>query len=169
VKQRSVEEIRDLVRGRRVVLANGCFDIVHVGHVRYLQSARRLGDVLVVAINDDESVRELKGAGRPILGIDERMALVGALECVDYVVRFSGPDVGTIIESLRPHVQAKGTDYSEDTVPERGQVRTYGGEVRIAGDPKDHSTRDILALILDRFGDGEDTGNDSGPLPDTTR
>ncbi len=149
MKPASVEDIVPLVVGRRVVLANGCFDILHVGHVRYLEAARQLGDVLVVAINDDESVRRLKGNGRPIMNIEERCLLVSALECVDYVVSFSEPDVGRVIEVLKPAVQAKGTDYTEDNVPEGDRVRAYGGEVRIAGDPKDHSTRDILSRILE--------------------
>ncbi len=148
----TIAEIRERVPGRKVVLANGCFDILHVGHVRYLECAKALGDVLVVAINDDASVRRLKGSGRPILAIAERMALVDALECVDYVVSFPEPDVGAVIEALRPDVHAKGTDYTEDTVPERGKVLEYGGKVRIAGDPKDHSTRDILTHIVSRFG-----------------
>lgn len=150
----TIAEIRERVRGRKVVLANGCFDILHVGHVRYLESAKSLGDVLVVAVNDDASVRRLKGPGRPILAIAERVALVDALACVDYVISFSEPDVGAVIEALRPNIHAKGTDYTPDTVPERDKVLEHGGEVRIAGDPKDHSTRDVLALILDRFGRG---------------
>ena len=149
MKPASVEDIVPLVAGRRVVLANGCFDILHVGHVRYLEAARQLGDVLVVAINDDTSVRRLKGNGRPIMNIEERCLLVSALECVDYVVSFSEPDVGRVIEVLKPAVQAKGTDYTEDNVPEGDRVRAYGGEVRIAGDPKDHSTRDVLSRILE--------------------
>ncbi len=149
IKPASLEDIIPLVAGRRVVLANGCFDILHVGHVRYLEAARQLGDVLVVAINDDTSARRLKGNGRPIMNIEERCLLVSALECVDYVVSFSEPDVGRVIEVLKPAVQAKGTDYTEDNVPEGDRVRAYGGEVRIAGDPKDHSTRDILSRILE--------------------
>jgi len=148
VKGLGIEEIRKRVEGRKVVLANGCFDILHVGHVRYLESAKALGDVLVVAINDDTSVRRLKGPRRPILPIGERMALVDALESVDYVVSFPEADVGTVIEGLRPDIHAKGTDYSEDSVPEREQVLAYGGQVRIVGDPKDHSTRDILSGIV---------------------
>ncbi len=145
-------ELPSRVSGQRVVLANGCFDILHVGHVRYLTGARRLGDVLVVAVNDDASVRRLKGPGRPILKLDERVQLVSSLECVDHVVAFSESDVSRVIATLRPDVHAKGTDYTEDTVPEKDQVRSYGGEVRIAGDPKDHSTKDVLARILERYG-----------------
>jgi rfaE bifunctional protein nucleotidyltransferase chain/domain len=150
LKVRLLEELPDILRGKRVVLANGCFDILHVGHVRYLQGARQLGDALVVAINSDRSVRAIKGPKRPILNEKERAALVSALRCVDYVVVFDEPDVTRVLEVLRPGVHAKGTDYTEDTVPERDRVRAYGGEVRIAGDPKDHSTRDIIRRIADR-------------------
>jgi rfaE bifunctional protein nucleotidyltransferase chain/domain len=152
-----VAAIASQVRDRQVVLANGCFDILHVGHVRYLEGARALGDVLVVALNDDESVRALKGPGRPIMTLEDRAALLIALEAVDYVVAFSGPDVGPVIEVLRPSVHAKGTDYTEDDVPERDVVRRYGGQIRIAGDPKDHSTRDVLARILKNI--SRDTGS----------
>jgi len=146
-KIRSLEELPKLLAGKHVVLANGCFDILHVGHIRYLEGARKLGDTLVVAINSDRSVRQLKGAGRFILNEGERAALVSALRCVDHVLVFDEPDVSRIIETLRPAVHAKGTDYREDTVPERDRVRAYGGQVRIAGDPKDHSTRDVIQKI----------------------
>jgi len=146
-KIRTLEDLPKLLAGKKVVLANGCFDILHVGHVRYLEDARKSGDALVVAINSDRSVRALKGPGRPILNENERAALVSALRCVDHVVVFDEPDVSRIIEILRPAVHAKGSDYSEDTVPEREKVRAYGGQVRIAGDPKDHSTRDIIRKI----------------------
>ena len=152
MKQRTLEELPALVAGRKTVLANGCFDILHVGHVRYLQGARNLGDVLVVAINSDRSVRNLKGAGRPILNEQERVALVSALRCVDHVVVFDEPDVKRVLEVLRPAVHAKGTDYTEATVPEREQVLQYGGAVRITGDPKDHSTRDVIRKILETYG-----------------
>jgi rfaE bifunctional protein nucleotidyltransferase chain/domain len=145
-----LEALPDLLRNKKVVLANGCFDILHVGHLRYLQGARALGDVLVVAINSDRSVRAIKDSGRPILNEQERCALVSALECVDYVALFDEPDVSRVIQLLRPQIQAKGTDYTEDTVPERQQVRAYGGTVRITGDAKDHSTRDIIETIVDR-------------------
>src|SRR5204863_5586988 len=135
----SLEELPQLLAGKTVVLANGCFDILHVGHVRYLEGARKFGDTLVVAINSDRSVRELKGAGRPILNENERAALVSALRCVDHVVVFEEPDVTRVLETLRPAIHAKGTDYTEATVPEREKVLAYGGQVRITGDPKDHS------------------------------
>jgi len=152
LKQRTTEELPALVQGKRTVLANGCFDILHVGHVRYLEGARALGDTLVVAINSDRSVRALKGDGRPILNEQERVALVSALRCVDHVVVFDEPDVTRVLEVLHPAIHAKGTDYTEATVPEREQVRAYGGQVRIAGDPKDHSTRDVIRRILETYG-----------------
>ena len=148
MKLRSLEELPELLAGKKVVLTNGCFDILHVGHVRYLKDARALGDALVVAINSDVSMRRIKDPGRPILGQDERVALVSALRCVDYVVLFDEPDVTRVLDVLRPAIHAKGTDYTEQTVPERSKVLGYGGEVRITGDPKDHSTRDIIARIL---------------------
>ena len=152
MKQKTLEQLSSLLAGRRTVLANGCFDILHVGHVRHLEEARKLGDVLVVAINSDRSVRELKGPGRPILNEHERVALVSALRCVDHVVVFDEPDVTRVLEVLRPAVHAKGTDYTEATVPERQQVLAYGGQVRITGDPKDHSTRDVIRKILQTYG-----------------
>ena len=138
--------------GRRVVLTNGCFDLLHVGHVRYLADARRLGDVLVVAINDDASVRRLKGAGRPLMPVAERAELVAALAAVDAVVVFEEDSVERVIAALRPDVHAKGTDYTEATVPERAAVAAAGGRVAIAGDAKAHSTRDLIQVIIERFG-----------------
>jgi D-glycero-beta-D-manno-heptose 1-phosphate adenylyltransferase len=151
MKIRPLEELPDLLKGKNVVLANGCFDILHVGHLRYLQGARALGDVLVVAINSDKSMRSIKDPGRPILGEDERVALVSALRCVDYVVLFDEPDVSRVLDVLRPAIHAKGTDYTEQTVPERDKVLSYGGAVRITGDPKEHSTRDIIERILEKL------------------
>ena len=152
VKIVSQPELIDLARqlrdgGRTIALANGCFDLLHVGHVRYLEGAAAEADVLVVAMNDDESVRQLKGAGRPILAADHRAVLVAALRVVDYVVVFSGPTVGPLLEALRPDVHCKGTDYTVESVPERDVVRAYGGRTAIVGDPKDHSTRDLLTRI----------------------
>lgn len=152
MKQRTLAELAALLAGKKIVLANGCFDILHVGHVRYLEGARRLGDTLVVAINSDRSVRALKGEGRPILNERERVALVSALRCVDHVVVFDEADVTRVLETLRPSVHAKGTDYTDSTVPEREQVLAYGGQVRITGDPKDHSTRDVIRRILETNG-----------------
>ena len=133
--------------GRTVAFANGCFDLLHVGHVRYLESAAREADVLVVAINDDESVSRLKGEGRPILPAADRAELVAALRCVDYVVVFAEPTVGPLLTALRPDVHCKGTDYTVESVPERDIVLAYGGRTAIVGDPKDHSTRDLLSRI----------------------
>ena len=133
--------------GRTIAFANGCFDILHVGHIRYLESAAREADVLVVALNDDESVRQLKGDGRPILGANDRAELVAALRCVDYVVIFSETTVGPLLTALRPDVHCKGTDYTVESVPERDIVVGYGGRTAIVGDPKDHSTRELLARI----------------------
>ena len=135
---------------KRVVLCNGCFDLLHVGHVRYLEGARALGDLVVVAINGDASVALLKGPGRPIQSASERSEIVAALETVDYVVVFDAPTVAGVIERLRPDVHAKGTDYTAATVPERDTVRAVGGEVRIVGDPKEHSTRDLIDRVRGR-------------------
>ncbi len=133
--------------GRRVVFANGCFDIFHVGHVRYLEGARQQGDALVVGVNSDHSVRQLKGEGRPLLPEDARAELLTALECVDHVVIFDDLTAENILRDLKPDVHCKGTDYTEATVPECGVVKDWGGRVVIVGDPKDHSTRDVLARI----------------------
>jgi D-glycero-beta-D-manno-heptose 1-phosphate adenylyltransferase len=134
-------------RGETIAFANGCFDVLHVGHVRYLQASAAEADRLVVAINDDDSVRLLKGANRPILPIEARAALVAALRGVDRVVVFSGRDVAPLLTALRPEVHCKGTDYTVESVPERAIVLGYGGRTAIVGDPKDHSTRDLLAAV----------------------
>jgi len=131
-------------KGSRIVLANGCFDILHAGHVRYLEGARALGDLLVVAINSDAQVARLKGKGRPVLPERERAELVASLQAVDLVTIFAEPTVTELLLALRPDVHAKGTDYTEDTVPERDVVRSYGGLVAIVGDPKNHSTSELL-------------------------
>ncbi len=133
--------------GATVVLANGCFDLLHVGHVRYLQGARELGDLLVVAVNADDVVRSLKGEGRPVTSAEERAEIVAAIEGVDYVTVFDTPTVEPVLRALRPDVHAKGTDYTEETVPERAIVAEYGGRVAIVGDPKDHSTTDVLRRL----------------------
>ena len=133
--------------GARMVFANGCFDVLHVGHIRYLAGARELGDVLIVGINSDEQVAIQKGAGRPILPAVERAEIVAALESVSYVTIFDEPTVEELLLALEPDVHAKGTDYTTDTVPERDVVRSYGGEVAIVGDPKNHSTSEIIARL----------------------
>jgi rfaE bifunctional protein nucleotidyltransferase chain/domain len=140
-----VREARDA--GRSIAFANGVFDLLHVGHVRYLDAAAQEADVLVVAINDDDSVRALKGKDRPILAAEHRAELVAALRAVDFVVIFPELTVGPLLLTLRPDVHCKGTDYTVDTVPERDVVQSYGGRVAIVGDPKDHSTRDLLARL----------------------
>ena len=138
---------RDRAAGLTIALANGCFDLLHVGHVRYLQAAALEADRLVVAVNDDASVQLLKGAHRPILPIEARAALVAALRGVDRVVVFAGRDVAPLLTALRPEVHCKGTDYTVDTVPERAIVQAYGGRTAIVGDPKDHSTKDLVAAV----------------------
>ena len=134
-------------RGSRIVLANGCFDILHAGHVRYLEGARALGDLLVVGINSDEQVTRLKGPGRPILPERERAELVASLQVVDLVTIFNEPTVTELLLAITPDVHAKGTDYTEETVPERDVVRSYGGQIRIVGDPKDHSTSEMIRKV----------------------
>ena len=133
--------------GLTIVLANGCFDVLHVGHVRYLSGARALGDMLVVGINSDSQVARLKGDGRPILPESERAEIVASLEAVNLVTIFHEPTVTELLLALRPDIHAKGTDYTEETVPERDVVRSYGGQVRIVGDPKDHSTSEMLRKV----------------------
>lgn len=134
-------------RGRSVALANGCFDVLHVGHVRLLAEARRHADLLVVALNTDESARALKGGGRPFVPLAERMEVVAALAGVDYVTSFGEPTAGALIEALRPEVQIKGTDRSAESVPEREQLERYGGRIVICGDPKTHSSTELGARL----------------------
>ena len=135
--------------GKTIAFANGCFDLLHVGHVRYLQGAKAEADRLVVAVNADASVRGLKGPGRPVLDEHARAELVAALACVDYVVIFSDRTVDRLLTLLKPDVHCKGTDYTVDTVPERETVRAYGGRIAIVGDAKNHSTRELLAKLAD--------------------
>lgn len=137
--------------GKRIVLANGCFDLVHVGHVRYLQAARAQGDLLVVGINSDASARALKGPGRPILSASERAEIIAAFACVDVVTIFEEPTVEELVRILQPDVHAKGTDYTADSVPERQVVRSYGGTVAIVGDTKRHSSKELVERIVKRF------------------
>lgn len=133
--------------GKTIVLANGCFDVLHAGHVRYLEGARALGDMLVVGINSDGQVTRLKGEGRPILPERDRAEIVASLEAVDLVTIFDEPTVTELLLAIRPEIHAKGTDYTEETVPERDVVRSFGGRVRIVGDPKDHSTSELIGKI----------------------
>jgi rfaE bifunctional protein nucleotidyltransferase chain/domain len=141
-------------RGEQIILANGCFDLLHVGHIRYLRDAKALGGKLIVALNSDESARNLKGPGRPLMPAHERAEILCAMEAVDAVVVFDEPDVRVLIREFRPDVQAKGTDYTADSVPEREEVLDYGGRVEIVGDPKDHSTSEFL-LRMKNAGTGE--------------
>jgi rfaE bifunctional protein nucleotidyltransferase chain/domain len=152
IRREEVRALGDGLRreGRRIAFANGCFDILHVGHVRYLEEARRCGDVLVVGVNSDRAVTALKGEGRPILPAEGRAELVAALESVDYVVIFDGLTAAEILLDLLPDVHCKGTDYTKETVPEREVVKSIGGQVRIVGDPKNHSTRELLAEVSRR-------------------
>ncbi len=140
--------------GEQIVLANGCFDVLHVGHIRYLSGAKALGGRLIVAMNSDRSVRSLKGIGRPLMPAEERAEIISALADVDAVVIFDEPDVRALIGQIRPDIQAKGTDYTRDTVPERDEVLRYGGRVEIVGDPKDHSTTEFLGQMR-TFGGGQ--------------
>jgi rfaE bifunctional protein nucleotidyltransferase chain/domain len=135
---------REREAGRSIAFANGCFDVLHVGHIRYLQGAAKQADVLVVGVNGDDSVRELKGAGRPVMNENERAEIIAAIRGVSYVTIFRERSPARLIGDLRPDVHCKGTDYTADSVPEAEVVRSYGGRVAIVGDPKDHSTTEIL-------------------------
>ena len=153
-KVQALQEISTLVSehqaaGKTVVFANGCFDLLHVGHIRYLEAARALGDVLVLGLNGDKSVRELKGPGRPLMNQQERAEILAALGCVDYLVIFDEPTAKKVLETLKPDIHAKGTDYTRESVPERETVLSYGGSIAIVGDPKDHSTKDFLKQIAE--------------------
>lgn len=146
------DELMELVErmradGASIVLANGCFDLFHVGHVRYLCGAKGLGNLLVVGVNSDRQTRSLKGAGRPFIPENERAEIVASLRCVDAVTIFDEPTVTELIRAIRPDIHAKGTDYTEDNVPERAIVREYGGRVAIVGDPKDHSSTELISLV----------------------
>jgi rfaE bifunctional protein nucleotidyltransferase chain/domain len=154
-KVRPLESLQPIIaelqrNGKTVVFANGCFDLLHVGHIRYLEAAKRLGDVLVVGLNSDSSVRQLKGAQRPLMPENERAEIVAAFSCADHVVIFQEPTVEAVLLALKPDIHCKGTDYTEETVPERAIVHSYGGRIAIVGDPKDHSTRDLIQEILRR-------------------
>ncbi len=138
---------RRKAEGKTIVLTNGCFDLLHVGHIRYLEAADKEGDVLIVALNSDDSVRSLKGPSRPVMGEGERAEILSALSCVDYIVIFDDATVDRVIERVLPSVHAKGTDYTEESVPERETLARVGGRVAIVGDPKDHSTKDFLKRI----------------------
>ena len=137
-------------RGKKIVLANGCFDIIHVGHIRYLAGAKSHGDILIVAVNDDESTRKLKGPDRPVMPEEERAEIVASFKYVDYVLIFSGETVDSILLSIKPHVHAKGTDYSVEGVPEYNTAKSIGCQTVIVGDPKEHSSSDIIKKYFRR-------------------
>jgi D-glycero-beta-D-manno-heptose 1-phosphate adenylyltransferase len=147
----SVEDFRST--GEKIILANGCFDLFHVGHLRYLVGAKQIGGVLLVALNSDRQTGLLKGEGRPFVGESERAEIVSGLKCVDLVTIFDDPTVEQIIRAVRPDFHAKGTDYTAESVPEREIVREYGGQVRIVGDPKDHSSTELIASVRGRTRD----------------
>ena len=156
-KLKTLDELGGICRGWRkaglsIVLVNGAFDVLHVGHLRYLAAARTHGDRLVVAVNSDHSVRLSKGELRPIIPEAERVEILSHLSVVDRICLFDDETVAPVLEMLRPQVHAKGTDYTIDTVPERVVVAAYGGRTEICGDPKDHATTDLIGIILDRFG-----------------
>lgn len=147
-----IDELKNILerekgQGKKIVFGNGCFDLLHVGHVRYLKGAKALGDVLVVAINDDSSMTSLGKRKRVITPAQERAEIIASIESVDYVILFREPTVENLLSILQPHIHAKGTDYTEESVPESGIVRSYGGRVAIVGDPKEHSTRDLIKTI----------------------
>jgi len=147
-RDRLVEQVASKrAEGQKIILANGCFDLIHAGHIRYLAGAKDLGGVLVVGINADEQVRLLKGPGRPYINQNERSEIISALRCVDFVTIFDEPTVEELLLAIRPDFHAKGTDYTTDTVPERDIVRSYGGQVAIVGDPKDHSSTGLIASV----------------------
>jgi rfaE bifunctional protein nucleotidyltransferase chain/domain len=155
-KIKSMQAMKEIVAQARawncrIVFANGCFDLIHAGHTRYLEAAKKLGDVLVVGINSDACVASLKGAGRPLQSEADRAEILASMDCVDYVLLFDAPTVDGILKELRPDVHAKGTDYTQETVPERNTVLAYGGQVAIVGDPKDHSTKDLIQTIVSKF------------------
>ena len=147
-RERLIERINSArTNGARIVMANGCFDVLHVGHVRYLKAAKTLGDLLIVGINSDEQTRRLKGAGRPFLPQEQRAEIISSIEAVDFVTIFEEPTVEQLLLALKPDIHAKGTDYTQDSVPERDVVRSFGGRVAIVGDPKDHSSSQIIEKL----------------------
>jgi len=156
MKVKSREELAEIIRqhknaGQRVIMANGCFDLLHGGHISYLQDSKSLGDILFVAVNSDASIKKLKGDKRPIYPEAERLEILGALECVDYLLVFDEPTVDGLLRELHPHVHSKGTDYTRETVPERQTALELGIETYIAGAPKENATKDIIQLILERW------------------
>jgi len=145
-----IEELKK--QGKKVIFANGCFDLLHVGHVRYLRGAKALGDVLVLAINSDASVRRLKGPERPLLPLEDRLGILSAFEMIDFITTFEDDTVSPLLLKLKPNVQVKGTDYTPDTIPEKDTVASFGGEVAVVGDPKDHASKNLIQEILRKYG-----------------
>jgi rfaE bifunctional protein nucleotidyltransferase chain/domain len=159
-KIKTLDELKRIIAelkssGKRVVLANGCFDMLHGGHISYLESAKELGDVLIVAVNSDASMHLLKGPKRPICPQEERLEILAAIECVDYLMLFEEATCDGVLRALVPHVHAKGTDYTKETVPERETARHLGIETVIAGNPKENATRGIIEIIVERYGTPE--------------
>lgn len=155
-KIKSLQELKKIVKlskshGKSIVLANGCFDIVHVGHVRYLEASKRLGNVLIVALNSDSSMKAIKDPQRPIIAEKERAEIIANFSAVDYVVIFNETTVDRVLQTLKPDIQSKGTDYTKNSVPEKKTVQSYGGKVAIAGDSKQHATKDIIKVIVERY------------------
>lgn len=147
------KKLEDLkAQGKKIVFVNGCFDILHVGHVRYLRGAKALGDVLVLAVNSDESVRRLKGKERPLLPLVDRLGILSAFEMIDFVTAFEEDTVTPTLLKLKPHIQAKGTDYTTDSIPERDTMASFGGTVAVVGDPKDHASKNLIKEILEKYG-----------------
>ncbi len=147
---KKIDELKK--QGKKVIFANGCFDLLHVGHVRYLRGAKTLGDVLVLAINSDASVRRLKGPERPLLPLEDRLGILSAFEMIDFVTAFEDDTVSPLLLKLKPNVQVKGTDYTPDTIPEKDTVASFGGEVAVVGDPKDHASKNLIQEILRKYG-----------------
>jgi rfaE bifunctional protein nucleotidyltransferase chain/domain len=139
-------------QGKKVVFTNGCFDLLHVGHVRYLRGAKALGDILVLAINSDDSIRRLKGKERPLLPLEDRLGILSAFEMIDFVTPFEDDTVTPLLLKLKPHIHAKGTDYTPDTVPEKATMDSLGGQVAVVGDPKDHASKNLIQEILRKYG-----------------
>lgn len=157
-RQKLIDKITQMRQnGAKIVLANGCFDLFHVGHIRYLAGAKALGNILIVGINSDEQVRKLKGENRPFMPENERAEIISALKFVDYVTIFPEPTVTELIRAIRPDFHAKGTDYTTETVPEREIVAEYGGQVAIVGDPKNHSSTELIKLATERTENTEKT------------
>jgi len=158
-KIKSLQQLKKIVKllklqGRTIVLANGCFDLLHVGHIRYLEASKKLGDVLIVALNNDRSIRMIKDPLRPIIKQKARAEIVASLAAVDYVVLFGEARVDRVLMALQPAIQSKGTDYTVTSVPEKDLVTAYGGRVAIAGDKKDHATKDLIKTIIQKYGKG---------------